>query len=331
MIQKFNSIETSIKDFYSGIDDILSETFNTEFNKILNKNNINIKFEFSNDSIDLNWSIDNNLKKDNFILEIKSMEDELKKKNNYLSILNENTVRNDLFNAQKYIKNLKNDHNKNISIFNSRQSALGPRPRPKQKYRETKKTIEILFWKKTEIIKVPDELDDSNGLKWDKDIQNIRKEFDNKERNIDSENKKYRKILTDCRNKLYEIDALKKDIEELDYIIKDSIIKANKNKKLKNDREIERIKGDVLEFLKKYTSKSILSLIDDIDVYFNKKDSDIKSSIDIKCNDYINQYEVKSEQKLNEIRNKIKESDIDKENIIKSISELKYYIEKGEI
>ena len=200
--------------------------------------------------------------------------------------------------------------------YNNELKKLGSRPKAKQKYREETRTKGILFWKKTWTEKVPDGMDYSASIAWDKEQRNL---------------------LTRYEQKL-DLDALERENANVKKYL--GLIEVHKSKINRLNNKIRKYKEYIEEGKRKYTEsyisdkkEEVASLCDSIRVdlivqiceyvrlYLNERKREmeglIKDELKIQVDKYHNELDAKNQSLSESIRITFETQEVALDNIRK--------------
>lgn len=306
-----NTYIKNINKYKSNINLLLNDTFNKEFKRIFS-NNGNIKFTVNPSEANINLKYKESAD-DNIITEleksIKENEDKLRESKQLLtkSSLKYN---DEIIKLEKKIKDVRDERDSKIS-------RLGPKPKPVQLYTTVPKTRKkwIFLTEKYDAV-VPDRLDYSEGLAWEKDCDDRRCEFYKIERS-------YQENIDEISQDKLKKESLEKNIKQLEKHIE--ILKEQKNisiKKMqeliKNNKEMflenkkEELYGCFSELVGKYFRMLINKLNDVMDDFYKYVNGEVKQQAKIILDGFEETLNKKYKQTIEGINN----LNVDKDDIL---------------
>ena len=308
-----------IKDIYryqSNIKDILNKSFDEVFKKYFNnRSRIDFKLTQKNIEIDFKFKV---AVKDN---DVKNLEKEIYEK--ALKLKELKTKIEQFKSGQKYDEQIKNIEKKMLinEVARDREiTSLGNKPKPIQRYRtETREKRSFLIFKKTYEVEVPDGLDYSEVMKWEKRCEEIRNKCnnDNKELNI---------LITRILHKKNLKENYEKEVYNLEYEIKILVeqkqkLKEKREKMIEFKKEIflakkkEELFNDFSKLLDDYMKELKVKLINELEDINNE----ISNSIEIQIEDYLNKFNKEIEIKYEAVKKDIESMSYINSDYIKEI------------
>lgn len=313
-----------LKEFYSSIENILSDFFELEFSKGINGfRKLKLTIAFDKHDIDFKFKEPANKRK-------------------YLDDLNE-----ERYDLEKQIRilqdkiNCSENYNKKISDIEKAikkaygeekmaKKRLGERPNPVQKYRTVERTRrKLLFFKETYYEKVPDGLDFTECERWDKKNNDItikyEKILENLYKKLRSSKKK--KLCIDSTEK--ELKYKKNQLKEVESLIVEFEKIQEEKRKKSQEIFVDKKKSELLNLGEQALNKNNKKLINSIELYMTETDEKISNQIDIQIAKYMDEISKDIEDKIESMKNELKNCIIDNNMAVKNFEKLqKKYVGK---
>lgn len=213
--------------------------------------------------------------------------------------------------------------------YDLEMNRLGKRPKAVQKYRQELRSKGILFWKKTWYKDVPDGMDNSAGLEWDKKQRYIMKLFEEKSDAIETQGEKAEsdnRSRSQCENSLQEHKSKLKHLESKRKKYSDYIEEGKR-------KYVEAYIGEKKEDVASYCDlirNILLNQVREIvrsHLYDSKKE--IENAIKKELTYQINRYRTELNEKNKALCENIKVTEETQEHLLNRIKSIKEKVKYG--
>ncbi len=308
----------------------VSNVFSEEFQKIFNKF---VDVQIENPVCDFSLV----LKKDDYDVEsvvndadVEQVEQEKQQEKNIIIELEKNINRL-IVSCNERNQKYRRQYDELENWYNSEISKLGKRPKAVQKYRKEKRTKGHLFWKKTWYEDVPDGMDNSAGIEWDRKQRQINKTYEQK-LEILAQNEKAIEGDKWYKNQLEnELKKHKSKLRHLGEKIKKYREYIEEGKKQYTEEYIAEKKEEVASYCDMIREGLLGQVCETVRTYIYDSKKEIESAIKTELNYQVEKFRNELNEKNQLLSNKIKLTEETKRGIHARLRTIKEEIKHGQV